>query len=136
VQPQFATQYALGYFRNFKENIYETSVEVYYKDMQHQIEYAPGALPENTINDNVDNNFVFGKGWSYGAEFFVKKQRDGSMDGLAIRWHGRNGNSMRLIMAKVIMRSTTEGTMYLSCSFMKLTNVGRLVPHGCTQREI
>jgi hypothetical protein len=75
VKPQFATQYALGYFRNFKDNIYESSVEVYYKNMEHQIEYAPGALPENTVNDNVDNNFVFGKGWSYGAEFFFKKAK-------------------------------------------------------------
>jgi len=73
VQPQFGTQYAIGYFRNFKNNAYETSVEVYYKDMQHQIEYAPGSLPENTVNDNADNNFVFGRGWSYGAEFFIKK---------------------------------------------------------------
>jgi hypothetical protein len=75
VKPQFATQYALGYFRNFKDNVYESSVEIYYKDMLHQIEYAPGALPENTVNDNVDNNFVFGKGWSYGAEFFIKKAK-------------------------------------------------------------
>jgi hypothetical protein len=75
VKPQFATQYALGYFRNFKENVYETSLEVYYKDMQHQIEYVPGALPENTVNDNVDNNFVFGKGWSYGTELFLKKAK-------------------------------------------------------------
>ncbi|MBL0102690.1 MAG: TonB-dependent receptor [Bacteroidetes bacterium] len=75
VKPQFGTQYALGYFRNLKMNMYETSVEVYYKEMKDQIEYQEGFLPENQVNGNLDNFFVFGKGWSYGAEFFFKKAK-------------------------------------------------------------
>jgi len=74
VKPQFSTQYALGYFKNFKENKYETSVEVYYKKMSNQVEYEDGALPQDNAGNNVDNSFTFGKGWSYGAEFFVKKR--------------------------------------------------------------
>ncbi len=73
VKPQSSTQYALGYFKNFGLNTYESSVEVYYKSMENQIEYEEGFLPENTVNSNLDNYFVFGKGWSYGAEFFLKK---------------------------------------------------------------
>lgn len=73
VRPQFATQYSMGYFRNLKNNKYETSVEVYYKDMRNMIEYREGATPDQDVRNNADNNFVFGKGWSYGAEFFVKK---------------------------------------------------------------
>ncbi len=75
VKPQSGTQYALGYFRNFGLNTYESSIEVYYKTMQNQIEYAEGFLPENTVNSNLDNYFVAGKGWSYGAEFFLKKNK-------------------------------------------------------------
>ncbi len=74
VKPQIGRQYAIGYFRNFKDNTFESSVEIYYKDMQNQVAYKNGALPENTIGDNVDNSFTFGKGWSYGAEFFLKKR--------------------------------------------------------------
>ncbi len=74
VQPQKGTQYSLGYFRNFKENTYEASVEIYYKEMQNQIEYKDGSLPASDINDNADNQFTFGKGWAYGAEFFLKKR--------------------------------------------------------------
>ncbi len=80
VKPQLGYQYSVGYFQNFKENTYETSVEVYYKTMKNQIEYREGALPDDDIKDNIDNNFVFGKGWSYGAEFFVKK-RTGKFNG-------------------------------------------------------
>ena len=75
VKPQSSIQYALGYFRNYNNNTYESSVELYYKSMQNQIEYEEGFLPENTVNSNLDNYFVAGKGWSYGAEFFLKKNK-------------------------------------------------------------
>lgn len=74
VQPQKGSQYSLGYFRNFKENTYEASVELYYKDMKNQIEYRDGSLPTGGVGDNADNSFVFGTGKAYGAEFFVKKR--------------------------------------------------------------
>ena len=43
--------------------------------MKNQVEYREGAQPDDDVLDNIDNNFVFGKGWSYGAEFFVNKTR-------------------------------------------------------------
>jgi hypothetical protein len=91
VRPQFGIQYSAGYFRNFKENTYESSVELYYKTLENQIEYAEGFLPENTVNDNVDNNFVFGNGRSYGAEFFFKKSkgRFSGWTGYTLSWTER-----------------------------------------------
>ncbi|MCW3084198.1 MAG: TonB-dependent receptor [Bacteroidetes bacterium] len=74
VQPQKGTQYSVGYFRNFKDNTYEASVELYYKTLKNQIEYKDGSLPGASINDNADNSFVFGTGQAYGAEFFLKKR--------------------------------------------------------------
>ncbi|HWB27797.1 MAG TPA: TonB-dependent receptor [Chitinophagaceae bacterium] len=71
VKPQIGWQYAAGYFRNFNNSMFETSVELYYKTMQNQIEYKEGYTP-NTLTD-PEESFVFGKGWSYGAEFFVNK---------------------------------------------------------------
>ncbi len=73
-KPQFSTQYTLGYFRNIFKNKWETSVEVYYKDMKNQVEYKDGVMPQDDGGTNVDNNLTFGKGWSYGAEFFLKKK--------------------------------------------------------------
>jgi len=70
VQPQVSWLYALGFFKNFADNTYETSLEVYYKDMQNQVEYAEGYTP--SLRD-PEEEFVFGKGWSYGAEFLVNK---------------------------------------------------------------
>lgn len=70
VQPQVSWLYALGFFKNFADNTYETSLEVYYKDMQNQVEYAEGYTP--SLRD-PEEEFVFGKGWSYGAELLVNK---------------------------------------------------------------
>lgn len=72
VKPQLSWQYSAGYFRNFHNNEFETSVEVYYKDMRHQIEYREGYTP--SLND-PEEEFVFGRGWSYGSEFFINKVR-------------------------------------------------------------
>jgi hypothetical protein len=73
VEPQRGIQYSLGYFRNFFDNAMETSVEVYYKDLQNQIEYADSYIP--VLGSDIEQQFTFGKGRSYGAEFFVKKAK-------------------------------------------------------------
>ncbi|MBH2005712.1 MAG: TonB-dependent receptor [Sphingobacteriia bacterium] len=70
VKPQISWQYAAGYFKNFKDGMFETSIEAYYKTMDNQIEYKEGYTP--SLKD-PEEEFVFGKGWSYGAEFFINK---------------------------------------------------------------
>jgi TonB dependent receptor/CarboxypepD_reg-like domain/TonB-dependent Receptor Plug Domain len=70
VKPQLSWLYAIGFFKNFNDNQFETSVEVYYKDMQNQIEYREGYSP--SLKD-PEEEFTFGKGWSYGTEFFINK---------------------------------------------------------------
>lgn len=72
VKPQIGDQEAIGYFRNFKNNQIETSVEAFYKNMQNQIDYVNGA--DLRFNKTVESQLLFGKGWAYGAEFFVKKK--------------------------------------------------------------
>lgn len=72
-KPQQGWQGSLGYFKNFKDDRYETSIEVYYKGMKNLIEYKEGALPGDNVNDNTDNLLVFGTGQAYGIEFFIKR---------------------------------------------------------------
>lgn len=71
VKPQISWLYAAGLFKNFRNNMFETSLELYYKNMQNQIEYKEGYI-QSTIDD-VENSFTFGRGWSYGAELFINK---------------------------------------------------------------
>jgi len=78
LKPLLADQGSIGYFRNFKENMYETSVEVYYKYLQNQIDYIDNA--NLFINPTVENQLLQGLGRAYGAEFFVKKTK-GKLNG-------------------------------------------------------
>jgi hypothetical protein len=71
VKPQISDQISLGYFRNFKDNEFETSLEVYYKDLKNQIDYKNGA--ELVYNATVESELVYGKGWAYGAELMLKR---------------------------------------------------------------
>mgnify|MGYP005754046573 FL=1 len=72
VRPQLATQYALGYFRSMLDNQFEGSVEVYYKDMENQLEYREGFVP-GPSNRDLEYEFVSGSGQSYGVELFLRK---------------------------------------------------------------
>lgn len=72
IQPEIADQYTIGYFRNFANNMYETSVELYYKTLQNQLDYRNGA--NLILNTKVESQLVFGKGWGYGAEFLIRKK--------------------------------------------------------------
>jgi len=74
LKPQLASQVSVGYFRNFFDDRWESSVELYYKDMRNQSDYKEGSTPDQTVGDNIDNLLVFGRGYSYGAEFFIKKR--------------------------------------------------------------
>lgn len=71
VKPEIADQVSLGYFRNFLNNKIETSVEIYYKDMQNQLDYENGA--DLFLNPYIESQIVSGEGRSYGAEFLIKK---------------------------------------------------------------
>ncbi len=71
IRPQIADQIALGYFRNFKDNTYEASVEVYFKDLQNQIDFIPNA--NLLLNDNIEGEVLYGKGRAYGLELYIKK---------------------------------------------------------------
>jgi len=72
VKPEIADQVSLGCYRNFKDDLYEFSAEVYYKNLQNQIDYKDGA--ELNFNENVESQILFGKGRAYGLELFLKKK--------------------------------------------------------------
>jgi hypothetical protein len=88
VKPQIAWQYATGYFQNLFNNEYEASVEVYYKDMKNQIDYREDYVPDASVN--LESQFIFGRGYSYGAEFFIRKNK-GKLNGwIGYTWSKTN----------------------------------------------
>ena len=70
--PEISDQLAFGYFRNFKNNNYEFSAELYYKNLLHQVDYIKGAILN--FNANVESQLIYGKGRAYGLELLLKKK--------------------------------------------------------------
>lgn len=73
VKPQVGMQYALGYFQNFNDNMFETSVEVYYKKLNNQLDYSESTVTEVGVDEEL--KFITGEGRAYGVELFLKKSK-------------------------------------------------------------
>jgi hypothetical protein len=73
LKPLLADQGSVGYFRNFRENTYEASLEVYYKYLQNQLDYIDNA--DLFINPTVEGQLLQGLGRAYGTELYIKKTR-------------------------------------------------------------
>ncbi len=71
ISPLKSDQFALGYFHNFMDNPLETSLEVYYKNLDDVIEYRSGA--EVVMNEFLETDVLPAKGYSYGAELYIRK---------------------------------------------------------------
>ncbi|GHB45178.1 TonB-dependent receptor [Mongoliitalea lutea] len=71
IRPQIVDQYSLGLYKNFKGNIFETSFEVYYKDIQNVVDYKDGA--RLLLQNNLETEIIPGVGQAYGVEMYVKK---------------------------------------------------------------
>ena len=72
IKPEIADQVSLGFSKNLNDNAFELNTEVYYKSMQHQIDYRDGA-DINTVPD-IESELLFGKGRAYGWEILLKKK--------------------------------------------------------------
>lgn len=80
IKPQEVNLYSIGYFHNLKDNEYEASVEVYYKDHKNVIDFAEHA--ELMLNDKLEGEVRTGTGKAAGVEFMLRKNA-GQLTGFA-----------------------------------------------------
>lgn len=73
IPPISADQVSLGYNQLFGKD-YNLVVEAYYKNMSNLIQYKEGVSFIGSSED-WQNKVEVGRGWSYGAEFFVEKKK-------------------------------------------------------------
>lgn len=78
VKPQESHQISGGLYKNFKENMYQVSLEFYYKRMDNQLFFKGVTTP--AIETDMERQLIFGKAWSYGSEFILKKS-SGDLNG-------------------------------------------------------
>jgi hypothetical protein len=73
VRPESSQEVTAGLFKNFASNVFQTSLEFYYKQMGNQLLF--GGTDSAAIDNQIEKELIFGKGWSYGAELFIRKNR-------------------------------------------------------------
>ena len=78
IKPQIADQVAAGFFKNFLNHQFETSVEVFYKTVQNSVDFRDHA--NLLFNEQFEAELRSGENWAYGAEFMLKK-RSGKFTG-------------------------------------------------------
>jgi outer membrane receptor for monomeric catechols len=71
IKPQSGDQISLGLYKNFLSNTVETSVEVYYKNIQHYLDYKSGAVL--VLNHHIETDVLNTNGKAYGVELMIKK---------------------------------------------------------------
>ncbi|TWH99652.1 outer membrane receptor protein involved in Fe transport [Flavobacterium tiangeerense] len=78
IKPQIADQVALGYFKNFKDDMYSLEVETYYKEVQNRLDYIDGA--DLIANKAIEQIILNGQLRSYGLEIMLRKN-EGKLNG-------------------------------------------------------
>jgi outer membrane receptor protein involved in Fe transport len=71
ISPQSGQQFSLGFYHDFKSHTIETSLEVYYKTLDHYLDYKSGA--SLVLNHHIETDVITTRGKAYGAELMIKK---------------------------------------------------------------
>lgn len=73
IKPQLSNQYALGYFKDFKNEAYSLETEVYYKNVNNRIDYIDGS--DLIGNNTIEKEVLSGTSRAYGLEFLLRKNK-------------------------------------------------------------
>ena len=115
IPPQQGYQLSLGFYKNFSESL-ETSLEVYYKHMDHYLDYKSGA--SLIMNKHIETDVINTQGEAYGIEFMIKKTMT-KLNG----WLSYTYSNTRLRMDDPIAGETINKGNYYPSNFDKPHNV-------------
>ncbi len=73
IKPQKSNQYAIGYFRNLRNNKYTLEVETYYKTVDNRIDYIDGS--DLIANNHLETEILSGNSRAYGLELLLRKNK-------------------------------------------------------------
>ncbi|HOZ76213.1 MAG TPA: TonB-dependent receptor [Flavobacterium sp.] len=127
VRPQSAQQFSLGLYKNLQDDIYEVSVEGYYKKSKNILDYKVGA--ELLLNENVETQLLQGEGKAYGIELLVKKQI-GRLNG----WIGYTYSRTLLKLDSKFSEEKVNNGEYFAANFDKPHDFSAVLNYRFTKR--
>jgi len=127
IQPQLGNQVSLGLYQNFRSNTIETSVEVYYKTIDHYLDYKSGA--DLLLNSHLETEVFNARGKAYGAELLIKKPA-GKFNG----WFSYTWSRTLLKQDDPLAGETINKGQYYPASFDKPHSVNFIGNYRFSQR--
>ncbi|MDR6561101.1 MULTISPECIES: TonB-dependent receptor [unclassified Arcicella] len=73
VLPQISDFASIGYFKTWNDNVWEASLETYFRNINNVVDYVSGANLQ--LNQTLETQLLKGKGRSYGAELMITKKK-------------------------------------------------------------
>lgn len=129
-KPQLLDQFAIGYFRNFKNDQFSLEIESFYKKIKNRVDYIDGA--ELIANNTLEQVILNGKGRAYGLELMARKNTGALSGWLSYtlsrteqqtpgraqgetginegRWYKSNFDKLHNLSATVIYKKNTRWT--------------------------
>ena len=127
IKPQQANQYSLGFYKNMFNNMYELSVEGYYKTSNDILDYKVGA--QLFLNETIETEILQGEGKSYGGEFLLKKTK-GDLNG----WLSYSYSRSFVKLAGDFNEEIVNGGEYFPSNFDKPHDFSMVANYKFTQR--
>lgn len=127
IEPQTGYQGALGFYKNFNDNMFEVSLEGYYKRLDNVLDFKTGA--DLFLNENVETEVLQGDGKAYGVEFLVKKNR-GKLNG----WLGYTYSRSFYRFDSEFSEERINGGEFFPSNFDKPHDVSLIANYKLTKR--
>ncbi|WP_034920268.1 carboxypeptidase-like regulatory domain-containing protein [Gillisia sp. CAL575] len=127
VKPQRANQFSAGLFKNFDDNMYELSLEGYYKNSDNLLDYKVGA--DLFLNENIETEVLQGEGKAYGAEILIRKNT-GRLNG----YIGYTYSRSFIKLAGNFREETVNNSEFFPTNFDKPHDFSAVLNYKLTQR--
>ncbi len=73
IKPQQSDFASIGFFKTFNENVFEVSLESYYRNVRNTLDFVSGANLQ--LNPNIETQLITGKSKAYGFELMLQKKK-------------------------------------------------------------
>ncbi|MDC8004752.1 TonB-dependent receptor [Aureisphaera galaxeae] len=127
IKPQEASQYSLGFYKNLNDNMFEISLEGYYKTLDNVLDFKTGA--ELLLNETIETEVLQGEGRAYGVEFLLRK-RKGNLNG----WLGYTYSRSEQKFESAFSEETINNGNYFPSNFDKPHDISLVANYKLTKR--
>lgn len=112
IKPERANIFSLGYYHNLKDNMFEASIEAYYKRVHDVLDFKGGA--QLLTNQTIETDILQGLQVAYGVEFLIRKEV-GNLTG----WIGYTYSVSRMKMNSKFTEEQVNGGEFYPSNFDK-----------------